>query len=307
MAKRSKPEAPYEPRRRTREVWIGLFVLLGVSAGLFLVFLMTEPAMFRGRYLVTTYVRDAGGIRDGDPVRMKGVSIGRVNGFDIDVEHDRVAVRLELERGSYRVPRDSRVELRTRSIYGEMVAVIEPGQSREELRNGDVVPGRLVRDVFSGGPDLARKAQDVVTRMQALLSDQTLSDVESSTADLSRLLRQLNALATEQRTELAALTASLRRTAAAAEDLTTGPELEAALQRTNATLARLQSAVESLDRSSSSLEVVLGRVERGEGSLGRLLRDDTLYDNFNDALRNASDLAADIRERPGRYVKVSVF
>jgi phospholipid/cholesterol/gamma-HCH transport system substrate-binding protein len=308
MAPNGQPaQASYERRGRAREVWVGLFVLLGVGAALLLIFMMTEPAMFRGRYLVTTYVPDAGGIRNGDPVQMRGVVIGRVSGFAIDVERGQVGVRLELLRGAYRVPRDSSVELRSRSIYGEMVAEIRPGKAPDDLRGGEVLPGRLTRDLFSGGPQMARKAEDVVTRMQALLSDQTIAGVETSTSELTALLRKLNGLAAEQREELSALTRSLRASAEAVENATAGPELKLALQRANATLVELESAADSLERASHSLDLVLGRIERGEGTLGRMLKDDELYQNLNRALQNTSRLAADVQARPERYVKLSLF
>jgi phospholipid/cholesterol/gamma-HCH transport system substrate-binding protein len=71
-------------------------------------FTLTDVGALRNRYMVTTVVPDAAGIRRGDPVQMLGVNIGRVRGFDIGANG--VAVQLELQR-EYPVPADSRVEL----------------------------------------------------------------------------------------------------------------------------------------------------------------------------------------------------
>ena len=62
--------------------------------------------MFRGRYVVNSVVPNAAGIRKGDPVTMLGVSIGRVQKFDIAPSG--VQVRLEIE-GEYSIPTDSNV------------------------------------------------------------------------------------------------------------------------------------------------------------------------------------------------------
>jgi len=307
MANPDEALPPFNRRRHDRELWVGLFVLLGAGAGLLLAFVLTEPAMLRGRAIVKTFVDDAGGLRKGDPVQMRGVVIGRVAGFAIDTARNKVEVTLEVERGSYRIPRDSRAEIKSRSLYGEMAAVILPGRSRQDLRSGDVIRGQLVRDLFSGGSEVADKAEDVVTRMQKLLADETLTNVQSSTAELQQLLQQLHAIADEQRSELRTITRSLRRSALAVDRATSGPELESAIRRTDALIAQLQTIGRSLDRSSRSLETVLGRVERGEGSLGKLLKDEDFYINLNQAVRNASLLAADVRAHPGRYVKVSLF
>ena len=74
-----KDALPLPPSRgQSREAMVGLFVILGVAAVLITLYTLTDAAMFRGRYFVRTLVPDAGGIRRGDPVQMRGVNIGRV-------------------------------------------------------------------------------------------------------------------------------------------------------------------------------------------------------------------------------------
>jgi phospholipid/cholesterol/gamma-HCH transport system substrate-binding protein len=72
--------------------------------------------------------------------------------------------------------------------------------------------------------------------------------------------------------------------------------------------------VTSLGRASRSIESVLGRMERGEGTLGRLSKDDALYLKASRALDQASRaaeelarLGEDVRRHPERYVKLSLF
>ena len=77
------------------EIRAGVFVLLGVLAFAAVLFIMTDPAAFRGRYMVLTEVQSAEGIRRGDPVQMRGVNIGRVHQFDLSPAG--VIVTLEIE------------------------------------------------------------------------------------------------------------------------------------------------------------------------------------------------------------------
>ena len=77
---------------------------------------------------------------------------------------------------------------------------------------------------------------------------------------------------------------------------------------------RSTSVTTSLDRSSRSVETVLGRIERGEGTLGRISKDDALYLHANEALVNLNNavvemrnLTADIRKQPKKYLKLSFF
>lgn len=295
-------------RGRGREVWVGLFVLVGFTVGLILLFSLTDPAMFRGRYFIHTQVEDAGGIRKSDPVRMVGVVVGRVLSFTLDTQTGKVAMRLEVE-SEYKIPKDSRLEIRSKNFWGEMVAEIIPGKSTEYLQNGDSLPGRLAAGMLSGAgtEDVARDAQEVLDRLNKVMSDQTIKSVEASTVELQGLLEELNGIANEQRGELLAISKSLRKSAAGIEGAATRPELQAAIQKTDALMTRMDEVSQSLGRSSRSLETVMARVEKGEGSLGKLLKDEELYKNLNVTVQNVNKLVVDLREHPRRYLKMSLF
>ena len=111
-------------RSANREVRVGLFVLVGVAAFLIALFTFTDVGTFRGRYYVTTTVPDAGGVRRGDPVQMRGVNIGRVVGFGM--VPDGVEIRLELY-DEYDVPEGSVAHLKSSGLLGGMTVDVIPG------------------------------------------------------------------------------------------------------------------------------------------------------------------------------------
>jgi phospholipid/cholesterol/gamma-HCH transport system substrate-binding protein len=287
-----------------REVTVGFFVLAGFIAVIIALFTLTDVSTLRNRYMVTTVVPDAAGIRKGDPVQMLGVNIGRVRGFEIAPTG--VRVRLELSN-DYPVPVDSRVELVSSGLLGGTVAEIVPGESAEVLRRDGVLSGTTGLGLMDTAGDLSTRADDVMMRVQTMLSDQTVGAVGSSAVELQRMLVDLSAIAAQQRTELGALSASLRRSAAGVESAATAPELNRSIARLDAITLQLDTTIGSLDRASTSLESVIGRMDRGEGTLGRLSRDDELYNNLNQAAANLNTLATDIRENPRRYINVRVF
>jgi len=302
---------PPQLRRRRREVWVGLFVLAGLAGILIVLSTMTDAALFRGRYIVSTIVPNAGGIRKGDPVQMRGVNIGRILGFQITT--DEVEVRLEIE-GEYPIPKDSLVELKSSGLLGGLVADVIPGASSEMAGWGDVLEGRSGIGLFDKMDTLAGEADDVVERVQALLSEEMVTGVQGTVSEARQLLEQLSGTVSEQRGELKALTASLRRSAEGLEKVTTSDDLERTLEQVEALTERADDVLAGLDRSSQSLESILGRVDRGEGSLGKLTTDDQLYDNVASAAANldktATELQAlleDVRLKPKKYLKLSLF
>lgn len=304
------PTAPVR-RGRDREVMVGLFVIAGFAATLIALFMLTDASMFRGRYVLTTVLKDAAGIRKGDPVLMRGVNIGRVQKFDID--KDKVAVRLEVE-GEYKIPKDSRVEVRSQGLLGSMVADVIPGQSSDMARGGELLAGGQGPGMFDKVNDLSASADKALGRVQALLSEATVQHIESSSTEMDGLLKELRAMSTEQRGELKKLTGNLRQVSETLQKATAGPELEQSVKRMDTITKQLDEVTASFGRSSRAVEALMGRIDRGEGSLGKLSKDDALYVNTNEAMLSFSKaaqelakLTEDIRRQPKRYLNIKVF
>jgi phospholipid/cholesterol/gamma-HCH transport system substrate-binding protein len=287
-----------------REVRVGVFVLAGLVSVLLALFLLTDPATFRGRYMIQTDVSDAGGVRSGDPVQMRGVNVGRVRRFTLLEE----GVRISLEiNGEWEIPADSRARVTGFGLLGGRTIEVVPGAARERLRDGDRILGESTEGISELADALGVEVEDILGRMQNLLSDPNLAAVQGTASQAEILVGELSALVEEQSRELRTLTGSLQRSARSVEGATDGPELARALARADSTLAQLNETGARLRAASGSLEEILGRVERGEGTLGRLSQDESLYRNLNEAAASFRVLAEDIRENPGRYVRIRIF
>lgn len=297
-------------REREREIWVGIFIILGLGALLVVLFATTNPSMFRGRYTITTIVPNAGGVRKGDPVQLRGVAVGLVRSFEIAKEG--VAIHMEIE-GEFPVPEGSRVEIAQNSLLGGSVANIIPGEG-PPLRRGAHIPGKLEDGLFARVDQVAGDAQQALDSVQRLLSEQTTQNVEASSAQLARLLAEINTIVAEQRDSIGVVSQSLRHSAQSVEQVAAGPELKNIMQRLDVLSQRMDAVAVTLNQSAASAQQVIGRVEQGQGSLGRLSKDDALYMNANRAAANIgeaaaelSKLAQDVRKNPKRYINLSVF
>lgn len=287
-----------------RELVVGLFVLAGIVAALTVLFALTEPATFRGRYFLYAQVDDAGGIRSGDPVQLRGVNIGRIFGFQI--VSDGVLMRLEIEN-RYAIPEGSRARLVSNGILGGLVLVIEPGPPGTRMEDGDTIPGIRGEGVLETVERVGGEAGRVLEKVEQLLSDGAVDTLGQTMRDLQRLTASVAATAVEQGDQLRDLSRSLSRSAAGIERAVAGPELARAIARTDSATVLLGQTAASLRRSSSSLEVILARMEHGEGTLGLLSRDETLYRNLSRSFESLASLLDDIRQNPRRYVRLEIF
>ena len=290
-----------------RELRVGIFVVAGLLAVVVSLFLMTDPATLRGRYIIVTPVADAGGIRKGDPVLMRGVNIGRVSDFEMTGEGD-VDISLEIE-GQWKIPVDSRTQLAGAGLFGGRNMVILHGTSPEMVAEGDTISGTGdAGGVIESAAALGETAEGVLSQILKVLDEPTVNSVRSSAGELEGLLVQLRSIATLQRDQLATLTASLNRAATGLEDAAgAGQDVARLIARTDSTVGVLHRTSMTLDRAVGSLDVVLGRMEAGEGTLGLLSKDDSLYVSLNRATTEIGLLVADLRENPRRYLNLELF
>ena len=298
------PDMLVPPKRGGRQLMVGAFVLVGLIAVLLALFSLTDPGTFRGRYVIYTIVPNAGGIRKGDPVQIRGVNVGRVKGFKIGA--NAVVVALELEK-QYRVPADSRMTLTSSGLLGGMTATITPGTRTEDLVDGDTIPGAQAAGAFDQVGTLGQKADSVLARTQALLSSQMVTDLNASGSQLRALLTQTAAMVAEDRATIRTLTQNLASTTAELQAGHPGRSIGAATARLDSLTNQLSVTSNRLNTASASLQVILGRMEKGEGTLGKLSADPTLYNNLNGAAASFRDLAQDIKANPKKYISVKVF
>jgi phospholipid/cholesterol/gamma-HCH transport system substrate-binding protein len=288
-----------------REFRVGAFVLIGISSVLVALFLLTDPSTFRGRYQISTLVEDAGGIRRGDAVQMRGVNIGKVLSFTMASQG--VTITLELD-GEWEIPTGSRTRLVSAGIVGGRTVEILEGPGPGNVPAGGQILGENVEGILDFPPELGRDAQVVLQRIQDLLAEPTTEAIRASAEEFRALLSQLSELAEAQGEEVARLTASLNRSAVGLEDAAgSGEDLARAVARADSALLMVNRTSETILRASSSLETVLERLEAGEGTLGQLSVNPALYENLNQTLESLRLLVEDVKENPGRYVRVEIF
>ena len=294
------------PRKKGRlEFRVGIFVLAGLLSALIALFLLTDPSTFRGRYRISTVVEDAGGIRRGDPVQMRGVNVGRVMSFSMAPEGVRITMEIE---GAWHIPADSRCRLVSGGILGGRTVEIVEGNSPEPISGGGEIPGENVQGLLDMPAELGQDAQAVLGQIKNLLAEPTLAAIQGSAQELQSLLAQLSQLAEDQGREIIQLTASLNRSALGLEDAAgSGDDLARAVARADSALLTVNRTSEVVLRASESLQTILLRIEAGEGTLGQLSTNSLLYETLTEALESVRLLTDDIRENPGRYVKFEIF
>ena len=122
------------------DVWVGLFVMLGVVS---VVFLALQAANllnlnFQSGYRITARFDNIGGLKPKAAVRSAGVVVGRIESITFDDKIYQARVTLDLEK-RYVFPSDSSLKILTSGLLGEQYIGIEAGADEKNLADGDTV------------------------------------------------------------------------------------------------------------------------------------------------------------------------
>ena len=127
-------------QRSKTDVWVGLFVLIGAAAILFLALQAANllNLNFQSTYRIEALFDNVGGLKPKAAVRSGGVVVGRVDGITFDDKTFQARVALAME-GRYAFPKDSSLKILTSGLLGEQYIGVQAGGDEKNLAAGDVV------------------------------------------------------------------------------------------------------------------------------------------------------------------------
>jgi phospholipid/cholesterol/gamma-HCH transport system substrate-binding protein len=124
--------------RKTIDVWVGLFVLLGALSLLFLALKAGNMSTisFSKTYAIVGKFDNIGGLKPQSPVKSAGVVVGRVGDISFDNKSFQALVRLDMDP-AHKFPKDSSLKILTSGLLGEQYIGIEAGGDTNNLVDGD--------------------------------------------------------------------------------------------------------------------------------------------------------------------------
>ena len=127
---------------RTIEIWVGLFVAIGVIALFFMAMQVSNLSDLKvsdQSYRIIARFANAGSLKVRAPVSMAGVHIGRVSHIRFDKDNYEAVVEMRIEPEFDTLPRDTTASVLTQGLLGEQYIGLTPGGEEEYLRDGEEV------------------------------------------------------------------------------------------------------------------------------------------------------------------------
>ena len=300
-----------------REVKIGIFaVAMIVAAWAGIRFLQGLDVLSRNAVYYASYDQ-VSGIQAASPIMLKGVKVGTVTDISLDPRRsDNVVLQFTIKR-QYRIPKDSEAKIFSDGFMGGKAIEIVYGKSSEFLEKGDTLRSVRGRDLMDmAGSELEffkQKISQVTADLSRTLDNLNLL-MEDNAQSINGTLRHLDAMSGDLAdlldTEKQNLASAVENLTAFSEMLgENAPRVDSMMGNLNRITTELADAgfARELSETVGEMNLLLERIQEGDGTVGRLLNDPSLYESLNEASGNLASLLANLEQYPGRYVHFSLF
>lgn len=302
--------------KQRREFRIGIFVLAVLVISFFVINFLRGKDIFGKEMTIVSSYDNVEGLVQSDPVYIKGYKAGSVSSVEYNPDTDKFDVECSVLK-KFRIPEDSRMTIYSRDIMGGKAIRIDSGVSSESVADGARLEPDIQPDMLSS---LSGQIEPLVGRLNA-----TLENLDSITASVNIMLGSENRQSI-QRT-LANLELTLAQARKISETLggksdelntfidnmsSVSAKLDAIAGKTEKAVDDVGAVTGSLKRSDiegmvTSFRSLLESIQSPDGTIGRLLLDDSVYRSFDSLVSGADSLLKKIEENPKKYIKISVF
>jgi len=295
--------------RRT-EIQVGITVVVAIVILVWGMAWLKDVSLHQSKQVWRVSFQQTGGLSSADEVLVNGIRKGQVRSMKL--EGDRVIVELELSKEIV-LTSDSRVAIRNVGLMGERVIAVDLRSSGTPLDPSQVIQGDYEQGMGEVMGQLGGAIEAITELSEELRS---VAQVMGSGGRMARTIENFTATSDELRKLVAdnraALTEAIGNFADASEtakSLTSDREgqLERALDNFASAAQKMDDLSGRLDSLRAVIQTMSTRVERGEGTLGKLVNDDHLYDELNESVTSLKALIEDVKKHPKRYLKFSLF
>ena len=292
--------------KRRDEVTVGILLTVAVIVLITGTLWLVRGGLRRGYPLHTRFPWGQS-LKQGQAVMLSGVTVGYVSNVDLN-PIGVIDVDLNIQK-KYKVPKTAVAEVYPVGIFGDVAVALRVTKPTPlSFQPGDTIPSQAA----TGGLDALQARADTITASldritRALESEFVqgggLHDIRQTVAAVNRLVVQIQTMTAEQNRNLTATLGSFKSSAAALDST----QIATTLKNFRTTSASADSLMQRLSSNSTQLQAILARLERGEGTAGKLLSDTLLYRDARNLVTRLDSLVTDFQKNPRKYINLRIL
>lgn len=312
----------------TKEFKIGILAVITILLVIWGLNFLKGKDIFSQQIVFYAVYDDVTGLIESNPVSINGVSIGQVNKIRFMPDGSGKILVENIINQDVPIPVNSISKLTGASLTGSREIIIELGNAGQYIQNGDTLSAQtqtslqdevseLVMPIKQRAEDLFAEVDSILTIFQTIFNEQTKNNITQSFANLEQTLNNIKNTTSKLDETIESETTRISNIMENAESIS------ANLKDNNETLtnilnnfssvsdslaaANIKQTLHDAEQSITSLNEIMDKINRGEGSMGLLVNDEKLYQNLESSSKQLELLLEEIRKNPGDYIKLSVF
>lgn len=302
--------------KHAKELKIGLFVVVIMVASFFLINYLRGEDIFNKEYEVVGRYPNVEGLVASSPVFVKGFKAGKVLEVKYLTESEEFEVICSIAN-EFQVPEDSKMVIYAIDIMGTRGVRIDYGQSKTPAQDGASLTseyeqglldglGASIQPLLSKVGDTLDSLSLVVSGVNAMLSEENVKHINHTLASLDKTMANVNGIAKTINGKSDELDKFVNDLAVFSG------KLEGIAAKVDDTVAGVNGVVGQLNESDikglvASFKELVENVNDPDGSINKLMKDDSVYNSVDSLLNDVNILVKKIQENPKKYLKISVF
>ncbi|MCB0448377.1 MAG: MCE family protein, partial [Gelidibacter sp.] len=296
----------------SREVKTAILVILGIILLVFLINYLKGINLFDSTNKYHTEF-EYNSLSMASPVTIKGNSVGKIDAITYDYKTGKTKVTIAVDE-ALKFSKNSKIRMYETGLMGGNGLAIVPAEGGEIAKDGDTLESEvefgLVTSLsknFSGLSDnldvTLKSADTLLTNLNKLVVDDSENGMKRTIAELNSTIVSFKTLSNSFNTLLAKNDAEL--TSAIKNFNTISANM--AIVSEDLKTVEISKSVAELDQTLANINSLMADIKSGNGSIGKLLKDEALYDNLEGASKQLEELLQDMKLNPKRYVRFSLF
>ena len=300
---------------RTQAAKVGLFVALTGTAGYGIYRFVSPEVSGSSGYTVHAYIHDATGLAPRSRVTIAGIAIGSLDSIRLEKGEARLDVKV---RNDVALFDNATLGKKSASLLGESIIVLTPGTpDTRRLHEGDeihlIIDQTTPSDIMDEVKDIADSVKQVAAQLASSIGTEQggqnmrliLQNLADSTDALNKTIREnrevihetlrnLDAIAQNANPEMAKILDNVRVITQDVRELMAAQGGQGGAGGLRETIDRLDRASKSLESTLEHADNVAGRIDRGEGTVGRLTKDEALINEVQGVAEGVNDYVQNI-------------
>lgn len=303
-----------------REIKIGIFATAMLLLLYWGINFLRGTDLLKGTNTYYATYDQVNGLQPSSAIMIKGLKVGIIKNLSYNPKSSsKIVVELNI-KSKYAIAKNSKARIFSDGLLGSKAMEIELGDSPQCLMDGDTLHSVSDKDFLEvAGSEfefMKQRANQVINEVMLTLGnvneilESNAKHINTTMTNMASISRSLDEIVSSEEADIKSiisninhLSKTLKNSSSKIENIIGNIDgFTDSLSRSNIPLM-----VENLSLSLGELNTTLAKVNSGQGTVGKFLNDESLYDSLNMATGNLSRLLEDMKANPGRYLQFSVF